>query len=164
MKFCFNINLVLFDNNSTKDFWNLSELFDDCSLSDFIDDNIYSQYIYFIKEYNDIIGFVYLMNFKNSEIYNIEYNIKSSRLNVDYLYTVLTLIRDKIKGINGSTEIKDLTIVSSVFKNDEYNEIVSIFGDLIHSNELYNYYEVNPNCEDLSKEKEKILKFLYNKK
>ena len=94
--------------------------------------------------------------------YNLEYGIQESKLNNDYVYTVLTLIRDKIKGI-ATQEISDLTIVSSVHRKCSYNDIVSLFGDKLYSNESYNFYEVNPNCEDLKEEKQKIMTFLNNR-
>ena len=162
MKFCFNISLSLFDKESPQDFYCLSELFDDCSLSEFIEDNVFAKYIYFIKKNDTIIGFVYLMQYRDSDIYNLEYGIQESKLNNDYVYTVLTLIRDKIKGI-ATQEISDLTIVSSVHRKCSYNDIVSLFGDKLYSNESYNFYEVNPNCEDLKEEKQKIMTFLNNR-
>lgn len=162
MQFSFDINLSLFDKESKQDLWDLSELFCDSSLSDFIEDNMYAKYIYFIKENQNIIGFVYLMKYKNADIYNLEYGLKESKLNYDYIYTVLTLIRDKIKGLKNSNEIKDITIVSTVIKNDKYNSIASKFGKLIYSDKLFNYYEVNPNCEELEQNNNKVLKFLKN--
>lgn len=164
MTFCFNISLVLLDKESSRDFYELSCLFDDCSLSEFIEDNSYASYIYFIKENNKTIGFVYLMRYRGSDIYNVEYGIISSKLNNNYVYTVLTLIRDKIKGTETSSEIKDLTIVSSFDKCNKYNSIANLFGDIIYSSDFYNYYEVNPNCEDLSTERDKVLMFLKNNK
>lgn len=160
MQFSFNINLSLFDKNSVQDFWDLSELFDDNSLSEFLEDNIYAKYIYFIKENNQIIGFVYLMRYKYADIYNLEYGLIQSKLNLDYVYTVLTLIRDKIKGLDYSTEIKEKTIISGILKNSKYNNIANKFGRLIYSDNFYNYYEVNPNCEHLQNENQKVLKFL----
>lgn len=164
MKFCLNISLSLFDKDSPQDFYRLSELFDDCSLSEFIEDNAFAKYIYFIKENDTIIGFVYLMQYIDSDIYNLEYGIKIKQLNEDYVYTVLTLIRDKIKGIHATKEIQNLTIVSSVLKTCTYNSIACLFGNLLYSNELYNFYEINPNCEDLEEEKQKIMHFLNTKK
>ena len=164
MKFCFNISLPLFDKESTEDFYRLSELFDDCSLSEFIEDNAFAKYIYFIKENDSIIGFVYLMQYRDSDIYNLEYGIKIKQLNQDYIYTVLTLIRDKIKGLHTTKEIQNLTIVSSFLKTCSYNNIACLFGKQLYSDEFYNFYEVNPNCEDLEEENQKIMKFLKNKK
>ena len=81
MEFSFRINLKLFNIESVNDEWNLINLFDDNLLYDFINDSEFSKYIYFIKEDNNIIGFVYLMQFKNSDIYNLEYGLKKDKLN-----------------------------------------------------------------------------------
>lgn len=159
MIFSLNINLKLFDINSDDDYLQLCKLFEDSSINEFIEDNMYAEYIYFIKEENEIIGFIYLMPFRNSNIYNLKYGIVKNKINLDYIYTILTLIRDKIKGIN-STEIKNLIVVTSLNNKSEYNDIVCNFGNLIYSDEIYNYYEVNPNCENLNDDKEKILSFL----
>ena len=59
MEFSFRINLKLFNIESVNDEWDLINLFDDNSLYDFINDSEFSKYIYFIKEDNNIIGFVY---------------------------------------------------------------------------------------------------------
>lgn len=165
MKFCFNISLRLFDINSSDDWWELASLFDDASLSSFMDDNQYAKYVYFILENNNIIGFAYLLQYKNTDILNLEYGIKRNNLNNDYIYTVLTLLRDKVKGIDKKAEIKDHVLVTSLLKTEEkYNSIANTFGMKIDSNNLYNHYEVNPNCEDLSIDREKILEFLAPKK
>ena len=99
----------------------------------------------------------------NFHVLKIQF-IKIKQLNEDYVYTVLTLIRDKIKGIHATKEIQNLTIVSSVLKTCTYNSIACLFGNLLYSNELYNFYEINPNCEDLEEEKQKIMHFLNTKK
>lgn len=164
MQFSLDINLTLLDKDSEQDLWDLSTLFCDSSLSEFIEDNMYAKYIYFIKENKEIIGFVYLMKYKNADMYNLEYGLKKSKLNYDYVYTVLTLIRDKIKGIKNSDEIKNITILSTTIKNTKYNDIASKFGKMIYSNDIFNYYEVNPNCENLEEDNNKILKFLKNNK
>ena len=91
MEFSFRINLKLFNIESVNDEWNLINLFDDNLLYDFINDSEFSKYIYFIKEDNNIIGFVYLMQFKNSDIYNLEYGLKKDKLNKNYIYTFQTV-------------------------------------------------------------------------
>lgn len=165
MKFCLNINLKLFDINSNEDWWNLSLLFDDASLSNFMIDNQYAKYIYFIRDNNDIIGFVYLLQYKDTDILNLEYGINEKYLNDDYIYTILTLIRDKIKGINNQKELENATIVSSIIKiEDRYNKIAKKFGNKIYEDSCSNYYEVNPNCENLAGEKKKILKYFNQQK
>lgn len=165
MGFCFNINLRLFNINSSEDWWELSSLFDDQSLDSFIRDNQYAKYIYFILDNNNIIGFAYLLQYKNTNILNLEYGIKKKYLNYDYIYTVLTLLRDKVKGIDIKTEIRDCILVTSLNKKEEkYNSIANTFGMKIDSDDFYNYYEINPNCEDLSSDRTKILKFINSKK
>ena len=100
------------------------------------------------------------MRYKDADIYNLEYGLIQSKLNLDYVYTVLTLIRDTIKGLDYSTEIKEKTIISGILKNSKYNNIANKFGRLIYSDNFYNYYEVNPNCGHLQNENQKVLKFL----
>lgn len=164
MKFCFNINLKLFDINSCDDWWNLASLFDDYSIDDFQTDNQYAKYIYFIRDNENIIGFVYLLQYKDTNILNLEYGILQKYINNDYLYTVLTLLRDKIKGYAITNELKNTIMVSSVDKEKlEYNKIANTFGKKIYSDRLSNYYEINPNCEHLLEENIKIIKFLNSK-
>lgn len=161
MRFCFNINLKLFDINSGEDWWNLASLFDDCSIEDFRTDNQYAKFIYFIRDNENIIGFVYLLQYRDTDILNLEYGILRKYINNDYIYTVLTLLRDKIKGLSNSNELKDITMVSSVSKdNTQFNIIANTFGEKIYSDGFNNYYEINPNCEDLLQEKRKIMVFL----
>ncbi len=157
MEFSFRINLKLFNIESVNDEWNLINLFDDNSLYDFINDSEFSKYIYFIKEDNNIIGFVYLMQFKNSDIYNLEYGLKKDKLNKNYIYTLLTLIRDEIK----SKHLDKIMLVSRNEKGSKYNEVASLFGKLIYSGD-FDYYEINPNCENLEEENIKIKKYLEN--
>lgn len=164
MKFVFQINLSLVNPNSSEDLWNLSNLFEDCSLASYIDDIVYSKYTYFIRNNEKIIGFVYFMQYKKSDIYTIEYAIKKSEFNIDYIYTLLTIIRDKIKGYHETKEIEKATIVSKTIKNSKDDQTTKLFGNHIYSDDYYNYYEVNPNCENLEQEKTKILKFLDNHK
>lgn len=156
MDFSFKINLRLFDMNSNNDMWDLIDIFEDMSLNEFIEDNAFAKYIYFIREDDKNIGFIYLLQYKNSNIYNLRYGIIKEKLNKNYIYTVLTLIRDKIK----NKELENILIVTSVNKNSNYIGIVSSFGNLIYSNDLINYYNVNPNCEQLEKEQEKIYTYL----
>lgn len=165
MRFCFNINLKLFNINSGEDWWNLASLFDNSSLDDFQTDNQYAKYIYFIRDNENIIGFVYLLQYKDIDILNLEYAILPRYMNNDYIYTVLTLLRDKIKGISTSNELKGVVILSSANKEKaEYNKILNTFGENIYSDKFNNYYGVNPNCEDLLEEHNKILEFLSTKR
>lgn len=157
MKFCLQLSLSLFNPSSTQDFWNLTKLLNDSSLVEYIEDSEFAKIIYFVKEQNTIIGFVFFMQYKNSDIYNVEYDLLSSRKNKDYIYTILTLIRDKIKIFS---EIQNKTILSSTFKKTKNDEIASHFGQKIYSNLYCNYYEINPNCENLTEENQKILKYL----
>lgn len=156
MTFSFKINLKLFDNDFINDQWDLINIFDDTTLDEFIEDSGFAKYIYFIREENKNIGFVYLMQYQNSNIFNLKYGLIKEKLNNNYIYTVLTLIRDKIK----NDELNTISIVTSLNKNSDYNNIASLFGNLIYSDDLVNYYNINPNCENLEEEKIKILKYL----
>ena len=109
MKFCLQIKLSLFDFSSSQDFWDLTKLLNDSSLVDYIEDSEFARVIYFIKENNEMIGFVFFMQYKNSNVYNVEYDLLDSKKNNDYIYTVLTLIRDKIKSYS---EIQNFKIIS----------------------------------------------------
>lgn len=162
MVFKMNLSLKLFDIESGDDFLDLSDLFDDISLSAFIDDNMFSKYIYLVKENGSVIGFVYLIQYENSNIYNVEYGIRKDKLNEDYIYTILTLMRDKIKGKNNN-EIEGITILTSLPKNNPYNKIANLFGNKLYSNELYDFYCINPNCENIEMEEQKILNYLINR-
>lgn len=157
MKFYLQIKLSLFDFSSSQDFWDLTKLLNDSSLVDYIEDSEFAKVIYFIKENNEMIGFVFFMQYKNSNVYNVEYDLLDSKKNNDYIYTVLTLIRDKIKSYS---EIQNFKIISGTLKKTKNEEVASKFGEKIYTNEQYNYYEVNPNCEDLKEENQKILEYL----
>ena len=157
MEFSFKISLKLFNIESINDEWDLINLFDDNSLYDFINDSEFSRYVYFIKENDNIIGFAYLMQYKNSNIYNLEYGLQEDKMNKNYIYTLLTLIRDEIK----SKHLDKIMIVSRTKKESKYNEIASSFGKLIYSSDC-NYYEINPNCENFEEENIKIKKYLEN--
>lgn len=164
MKYCMNISLSKVNIENIDDLWALSDLFDDETLISFISDNQYAKYIYFIKEYDEIIGFVYVMPFKNSNINNIEYGIKKQKLNNDYIYTVLTILRDKVKGYNNSTELKDSTIITSLSKDEKYyNELANKFGRKICETFSNNYYEINPNCEDINNDSQKLKIYMKDK-
>lgn len=167
MIYCNNISLELLKKLSNSDLFDLSNFYDDTTFSNFIDDNVYAKYIYFIKDNDKKIGFIYLLHYRgNNNIYNVEYGIYEKFLNYDYIYTILTILRDKIKGEkNYSKEILGKAIVSGINKEEKkYNEVANTFGELIHSDNYCNYYEINPNCEDLHEEREKILKFLKKEK
>ena len=162
MKFCLNIWLKNFDKENVNDLWELTDLFDDLSLLGFINDNVHAKYIYLIKEEGNTIGFVYLMPYSNSKIYDVHYGFISNKLNKDYVYTVLTLLRDKVKGYDNSTELKDTTIITSVSKNEtKYNKVANTFGNKIYETEEENFYEINPNCEKIEEEN-KVLKYYLN--
>ncbi len=164
MSFCLNIWLKKFDQENVDDMWALIDLFDDVTLLDFIGDNVYAKYIYLIKEDDNTIGFVYLMPYRESKIYDVHYGIVKEKLNKDYVYTVLTLLRDKVKGYDNSTEIKDATIITSVRKYEEkYNKVANTFGNKIYETESENFYEINPNCEEIEKDCKTLKYYLNNK-
>lgn len=162
MVFKMNLNLKLLDMDSSDDYLDLCDIFDDLSLSSFIDDHMFSKYIYLVKENNNVIGFIYLIQYGDSDIYNVEYGIVENKLNEDYIYTILTLIRDKIKG-NKTKEIEGITILTSLPKNNSYNKIANLFGNKLYSNELYDFYCINPNCENIEMEEQKILNYFINR-
>ena len=164
MKFCLNIWLKKYNQDNLDDLWDLSDIFNDDTLYDFINDIVYAKYAYLIKEDDKSIGFVYLIPYKDSKIYDVRYGIVKEKLNNDYIYTVLTLLRDKVKGYDESTEIKDTTILTSVRKNiKDYNKIANTFGNKIYETEEENFYEINPNCEKIEEEN-KVLKYYLDKK
>ena len=161
MRFCLNIWLKNFDQENVDDLCELSDVFDDLSLLSFATDNVYARYIYLIKENDNTIGFVYLIPYRESKIYDIHYGIVNNKLNNDYIYTVLTLLRDKVKE---PTEIKDATIITSVRKQeDKYNKVANTFGNKIYETESENFYEINPNCEEIGEDCKTLKYYLNNK-
>lgn len=161
MRFCLNIWLKNFDQENVDDLCELSDVFDDLSLLSFATDNVYARYIYLIKENDNTIGFVYLIPYRESKIYDIHYGIVNNKLNNDYIYTVLTLLRDKVKE---PTEIKDATIITSVRKQEEkYNKVANTFGNKIYETESENFYEINPNCEEIGEDCKTLKYYLNNK-
>ena len=164
MRFCLNVWLKEFNKENEGDYLELSGLFDDYSLYNFSSDNQYAKYIYFIKENDETIGFVFLMPLKNSKIFNVKYGLKKDKLNKDYVYTVLTRIRDKVKGYDQSNEILGSVIVTGMEKEEaKYNKVANTFGCKICETEDMNFYEINPNCEDIKKEHKVLRYYLTNK-
>ena len=178
MKFCLNVWLKKIDIENDNDLDNLYDLFMDETLFNFIKDNVHAQHLYFVMEDWQVIGFVYLIPFSKTYIvrydltnenenekaiitYNVRYGLKKEKLNDDYVYTVLTHVRDKVKGYNGSTDIKDSNIMTGLKKYDKrYNEVASKFGRMIYQTDEDNYYEINPNCEDIHLEVDNEVKVL----
>ena len=164
MRFCLNVWLKKFDKESEKDFLELSDLFDDYTLYSFSADNQYAKYIYFIKENDDTIGFVFLMPLKNSKIYNVRYGLRKDKLNKDYVYTTLTRIRDKVKGYDKSNEILGSVVITGLNKEEKkYNVVANTFGNKIYETDAENYYEINPNCEDVKNDHKVLRYYLTNK-
>ena len=164
MKFCFNVWLKKFDMESEEDLMELSDLFDDDTLINFSGDNQFAKYIYFIKENEDTIGFLYLMPFKNSKIFNVKYGIKNDKLNKDYVYTILTRIRDKVKGYDNTDEILGSSVITAIEKEEQkYNRVANTFGSKICETDRVNFYEINPNCENVENDNKQLQYYLRNR-
>ena len=167
MNFCFNIELRKIDINNDDHLDILYDFFTDETLFNFIHDNRRAEHLYFIIENGwETIGFVYLIPLskpKESEVtvYNVKYGFRKDKLNEDYAYTVLTHVRDKVKGFKGSAEIKGSQIITGLKNYDKtYNDLASKFGNMIYQTDDTNYYAIAPNCEDINLEVDNEVKVL----
>lgn len=159
------ITLNLYDPNSQQDLWDMIEIFSDCSLSHYSDLLLRSYFPFIIrkqveekgheyKRYAEAIGYMFLF-FENqdSDVLYLNYGLKRCERGKGFMSLSMHILNHKL--IGNTDEWADwkreyekimngFLIVNKVPIKDEFLNTLAIkYGNLVMSDDCYNYYEMS---------------------